>query len=344
MSTKPNVLPRSNTMIERLNRFHKIFQGDDRVLIIINADPDAISSAMAMKRLLWRKVAAVTMARTNIIKRPDNLALIQLTQAKLVHINQVDLKSFTRLALVDSQPHHQKELATLKFDVVIDHHPLGNNPADFLDVRPNYGANATIMTEYLRAGKIVPNRKLATALFYGIKTDTNNFVRQGQVEDVRAFRFLFPLINQNMVSKIENSELTRAALKYFNEALSRVKIRKETALVVLDRVDNPDTLVTIADFFMRVHDINQSIAAGISGDRLVVIFRMIGYRKNAGKLAAAALGQFGSAGGHRAMARAEVPLANLDPKINEKGGGLERFIQRQIKKAGQPDKTRSNSS
>ncbi|MFH1092033.1 MAG: phosphoethanolamine methyltransferase, partial [Pseudomonadota bacterium] len=221
-------------------------------------------------------------------------------------------------------------LEKVQFDVVIDHHPLSQTEAAFLDIRPDYGATATILTEYLRAAKISPSRKLATALFYGIKTDTNNFTRQGQVEDMRAFRFLFPKISQSMVTKIETSEITRSALKYFHKALESVKIRKGMALVYLGRVDNPDTLVMLADFFMRVHDIHRTAVYGLFKDKLIVIFRAAGARMNAGRTAAESLAALGSAGGHRAMARAEIPLANLDPKLLEKDGALERFLNRRI--------------
>lgn len=330
MSSKTHVLPRSASMIEKLNRFYTVFQNDDKVLIIINADPDAISSAMALKRLLWRRVNSVTIARTNEIKRADNLAMIKCLKLNICHITSLDIKGFTRLTMVDSQPHHVEGLDSLHFHVIIDHHPVGKNTADFFDVRPDYGATATILTEYLRAAKITPSRGLAAALFYGIKTDTNNFVRQGQLEDMRAFRFLFPLHNQNMVRKIENSGVSRSSLKYFQKAFENVKLKKETALVFMERVDNPDTLVMLADFFMRVHDINRSIAAGIFKDHLIVIFRVAGVRKNAGRMAMESLGAFGSAGGHKSMARAEAPLSAFDPKLFEKPGAFERFLFRRL--------------
>ena len=57
---------------EKLRRLQSQFAGEDQVLILINADPDAIASAIALKRLLWRKVAGVTIAHTNVITRPDN--------------------------------------------------------------------------------------------------------------------------------------------------------------------------------------------------------------------------------------------------------------------------------
>jgi nanoRNase/pAp phosphatase (c-di-AMP/oligoRNAs hydrolase) len=69
---------------EKLRRFYDLFSSDDHVLIVINADPDSISSAMAVKRLLWRKVANITISNINIIKRPDNLAMIRLLGVSLV--------------------------------------------------------------------------------------------------------------------------------------------------------------------------------------------------------------------------------------------------------------------
>ena len=319
-------------MIERLHRLYDVFHGEDKVVIVINADPDAIASAMALKRLLWRKVSSVTIARTNVIKRPDNLALLAYTDLPLVSCNEVKLDDFSRVAMVDSQPHHMVQLAKTHFHAVIDHHPLGEYSSTLADIRPDYGATSTMMTEYLQAAKIHPSRKLATALFYGIKTDTSDFARQGQLEDVRAFRWLFPRISQNMLHKIENAEFTRGSLNYFRKALERVKIRKDTALVFLEKVDNPDTLVMIADFFMKIHDISRVIAAGVFKDSLVVIFRVVKPRVNAGGMAIKALGEFGQAGGHKAMARAEIPVNKLDRKLFMKEGAMERFLFGRLKR------------
>ena len=74
---------------ERLRRFYDQFSGDDNVLIIIDADPDAIASAMAVKRLLWRKVTDVTISNINIIKRPDNIAMVRLLKISLIHIDKI---------------------------------------------------------------------------------------------------------------------------------------------------------------------------------------------------------------------------------------------------------------
>ena len=121
---------------ERLNRFFARFSNTDHVLIMINADPDAIASAMAVKRLLWRKVAGTTICHFNIIKRPDNLAMIRLLGINLMYIDKIEVNHFNRFVIVDSQPDHHECFAMIKPDVIIDHHPETSAIAPYCDIRP----------------------------------------------------------------------------------------------------------------------------------------------------------------------------------------------------------------
>ena len=59
---------------EKLRRLYALFSGNDRVLILIYADPDSIENSMAIRRLLWRKVESVTISNIKIVDRPDNPA------------------------------------------------------------------------------------------------------------------------------------------------------------------------------------------------------------------------------------------------------------------------------
>ena len=99
---------------EKLRRFYDQFSGNDHVLIVINADPDAIASAMAVSRLLWRKVLNVTISNINTIKRPDNLAMTRLLNVTLTPFSELDPTQYSRIVVVDSQPDHNEMLALLK--------------------------------------------------------------------------------------------------------------------------------------------------------------------------------------------------------------------------------------
>lgn len=302
--------------VEKLRRFYEPFGGDNTVLILINADPDSIASAMAVKRLLWRKVSSVTISNINIIKRPDNIAMIRLLGVDLVPIKDIVKDAFNRFVFVDSQPSHNEIFTGYPPHVIIDHHPDTGVSAPFVDIRPKYGATATIMTEYLRAAKIKPSSKLATGLFYAIKTDTDNFVRQTLIEDVRAFQFLYRHANLHLINKIEQSELKFDFLKYFKIALDNKRVRKGHMFAHLGSVTNPDICVIIADFFMKISSVNWSIVSGLYSKKLIIVFRNDGLRKDAGKLAKLSFGQIGSAGGHKSMARAEIPVEALKEVVN----------------------------
>ena len=324
---------------ERLRRFFAVFSHGDHVLVLINADPDAIASAMAVKRLLWRKVADTTIAHINIINRPDNLAMIRLLGVDLIYVDDIDTNHFNRFVIVDSQPDHHACFSMVRPDVIIDHHPETCAIAPYCDIRPEYGATATILTEYLRAAKIKPSTKLATGLFHAIKTDTGNFERQTIIEDIRAFQFLYQHTNIHLAQKIEQGEIRYDFLKYFEQALQNKRIKKDRIFVHLGNVTSPDVCVLVADFFMRVDTATWSIVSGKHDKKLVVIFRYNGFQKNAGTVAHKAFGDVGSAGGHKSMARAEIPFSELTNRVDVRDdNALQQWVIHQVEKGADKKK------
>ncbi len=323
--------PKSTSISDRVKLLLEIASYDDVLAIIINADPDAMASAMALKRLFWRRVRKTYIYHINVIKRADNLAMINLLKLDQKYIRKLDPQKVTKFAVVDSQPSHNDLLNKYDFDIIIDHHPfVERSTAIFLDIKEEYGATSTIMTEYLRAAGIKPSPRLATALFYGIKTDTDNFVRGSTPNDINAFRYLFQFINANNIKKIESSELTRKTIDNYRTAMENLVFIKDRVFIPMGNIDNPDTLVLMADFFLKMADITWSIAAGISGKKLIIIFRNAGFRHDAGKTAQKLFGEYGTAGGHKSAARAEIPLSNI---MDEFTGGVDysQFIITRLK-------------
>ncbi len=301
-------------MIEKLKKFYSIFSSHDHVIILIFADPDSMACAMAVKRLLWRKTASVTIGSVNRVDRPDNISMIRLLDIKMLHISKIKPSDYSKCVILDSQPDHNEHYCQFSPDVVIDHHPVNltsTSITGFTDIRPEYGACATILTEYLRTAKIKPTMKLATGLFHAIKTDTDNFARTTTIEDIRAFQYLYTHANIHLANRIEHAEIRPGFLKYYSLALTNKIIRKHHILSHLGKVNNPDICVLIADFFMKIDTITWSIVSGIYNKKLIVIIRNDGDRKDAGNIAKKAFEKYGSAGGHKSMARAEVPIAEL---------------------------------
>ncbi len=244
--------------------------------------------------------------------------MVDHLKIKTTRLKDIKKDDFSKFILLDSQPSHHPEFSEIAYDAVIDHHPIsGKWQASYVDIRPDYGSNASMLVEYLRAAEMKPSVALATALFYAIKVDTRNFEKKANLADAISFRYLFNIANRNLVRKIELSELRLSELNYFKTAFEEMKVNNNRLYAHVGRVFSPDVLVIIADFFNRVHPVSWVFISGIHGERLVVIFRCDGYRKNAGVLANKAFGKLGSAGGHREAARAEVSLKNLDKQDQE---------------------------
>ena len=303
------------THIQRLENLLSLFSGENRVLIVINADPDAMASAMAVKRLLWRKVASTTITYFNEISRPDNLAMIRVLDLSMLHINDVVERDYDRFVMVDSQPDHHECFAMFPYDVIIDHHPLSCDSAAFNDIRPDYGACSSMMTGYLKAAGVKPSQKLATALLLGIKTDTGGFLRQTAMEDVRAFQYLYKFANTCLMSRIEQAEFKEADLEFLGRAIREKKIINHRVYAHMGQITNPDQCVVVADFFMRIDTANWTVISGLYEEKLVIILRNDGLRKSAGNTAKEAFSHLGSAGGHRTMARVEIQLEELKDEV-----------------------------
>jgi nanoRNase/pAp phosphatase (c-di-AMP/oligoRNAs hydrolase) len=233
---------------------------------------------------------------------------------------------FSRHAIVDSQPQHNPDFRLLRPSVIIDHHPLPEKPhqAEYCDIRPsgrpNSGTTSAILSEYLRHLRIRPGARLATALQYGIRTDTAGFTRTTSELDLHSYIFLGKTADPLLLRRIMHSEYLPEWLKYFSRAFNSIHKCGSGRFVFASDVETPDILVVVADFFSRVHGLHWVAVGGVHGDTVVLVFRGNGGSLDMGALAAARFGRLGSAGGHRGMARAEFPLASA------RGRNIEMFI------------------
>lgn len=306
---------------KKASQLMNLFNKKDNWLILLSGDPDALASAMALKRIMARRVNTVGIAMVNTISRPDNLSMVRYLHIPIKRLTPPLAAQYDRFALVDSQPHHNPLFLQYDFSIIFDHHPLSPKEtvqAPFTEIHPAYGANSTLLTEFLYNLKIRPGKLLSTALLYGIKTDTHSFELNFHDADIRAFRYLSKYSDHTLLRKIVRSEFRVEWLSYFSYAFRKMRVISDGLTVFMGRVDSTDILVILADFFLRVHDISWNIVSGISDDRLVIIFRGDGIKVDIGKLAGTLFGDLGSAGGKKAMGRAEIPLSNLHDEHPQK--------------------------
>jgi nanoRNase/pAp phosphatase (c-di-AMP/oligoRNAs hydrolase) len=183
------------------------------------------------------------------------------------------------------------------------------------------------MTEYLRAAGVRLTKPLASALFYGIKTDSRNFMGDMSQGDVEAMRWLRKKADRYIVNQIEFSQFSWEGLDYFSIGLVRRRFLNGVMFSHLGPVPYFDVCVQVADFFIRVENVSWALVTGVVGDTLVVVFRNDGLKKDAGYLARTTFGGIGSAGGHESMGRAQVKQDTLPGGLLlTDNKGIEKFV------------------
>jgi len=303
-------------MKARLKQLLALFKNKPGLLVLVHPDPDSIASAIALRRMLLRRCSKVEIAYDAAIKRIQNRAMVRLLKIRMESVKDVKFGDFELLAVVDGQRNHFPVLADKKVDICIDHHPVSMTyHYQFSDIRPEIGAASSVLFEYLEADRIKISAALATALCYGIKTDTDNFTRAVHKLDAVAFSKLFPAADYNLLGNIDEVEISFQHLDLFRIALDRLRLKREKAIIHLGQVPDSDLLVIIADFLIRVSEIEAVLVSGFALEHMTVIFRNRNPANDIGALAKRAFEPPGTAGGHRYAARAEIPVKCLPKKI-----------------------------
>jgi nanoRNase/pAp phosphatase (c-di-AMP/oligoRNAs hydrolase) len=303
----------------RVERIRRHFAPADRVLIMMqdDPDPDAIASALALRTLLGRSKAQAPMATFGTITRPENRAMLRVLEIDVEQIKPRAVAEYDMVAMVDTQPSFFEEPFG-EVDLVIDHHPEEVPArARLKDIRPAYGATSTILTEYLRAADVRLTQRLATALLYGINADTLHLERGATHADREAFIFLHAEANHSALRRIERPELPNAALDILAAGIARRRVTSGVVSVHLGPVGYPELVAQFADLFLQVEGAEWSVVSGIVDGDLHVSVRNVGYVRAAGEVVRQAFGQLGSAGGHRSMAKAVIPLRDWRRLVGE---------------------------
>jgi nanoRNase/pAp phosphatase (c-di-AMP/oligoRNAs hydrolase) len=305
----------------RVQQYQRYFSDAERVLILLHndPDPDALASGLALRSVLRRTKTTAIIGAIHGVTRPENIRMLNLLDLHVEAVTPESIKEFDRIAMVDVQPHYFGDVID-RADLVVDHHPeQPGYTAVYKDIRPDYGSTSTILTEHLRAVDVNISERTATALLYAIKSDTLFFNRQTNRVDLEAFSFLYPLADAQLIRKMEGAEITSERLDYVLKAHQGGVLLEQVFCAFLGPLPREDFIPYVADFFLQLEDVKWTIIAGIVNDTLIVSVRNIGYSRNAGEFVRRFFADLGSAGGHRAMAKAVVPLEAFQQKYGEMG-------------------------
>jgi len=303
-----------NRSLECSNELLSRIAPENKVLIIThdNPDPDALASAYALSYLIdMARGIKTVIACGGVVGRRENRTLIDKIEIPIEQVDRLNPADFDYVCMVDAQPGtgNSSMASERDLDAIIDHHPIRNDapPSNIIyDVRPEYGACATILFEYLQAQNIRLSTRLATAMFYAIRSETQDLGREWVAPDRHAYLELLSLSNNRILFDIAQAKVPRSYFASFDKALQSARTYKDILVFNLYDIDHSDIVAEMADFLLRTEGVGLVLGLGCIGNEEVLSLRTDREDIFAGKVVRHLLEGLGTAGGHGMIAGGQI--------------------------------------
>jgi nanoRNase/pAp phosphatase (c-di-AMP/oligoRNAs hydrolase) len=309
-----------------------VLEDANRVAILLqdDPDPDGLAGALALRKILGRNAQTAPIVSFGKITRPENLAMVQLLEIEVERVTEKTLNAYDKIAFVDCQPSFFKD-RDIRCDVVIDHHPRSDSASldlcEWIEIDEELGSIATLFTFFLKAAGVEISQRLATALLYGIKTDTLFLNRGVSAKDLEAFVSLYPKVNGALLRRIERPDLPLKYIDSLRRSLKSFKPRGGVGVLIFPEVKSEDWIPQAADFISQIEDVRVAAAGGIVEDNIVISGRNWDPELHCGEIFKENFDRLGSAGGHKSMAKALIPLTTWKHKFGDKALSQSRIKQ-----------------
>ena len=283
-----------------------------------NPDPDALSSALAMHELVRFLGHEPTIYHGGLIEHQQNQAMVRLLEIPLRRIildweledvlNEAECiitvdfhqPGANNILPVDCVPH-----------VIIDHHTSEKNvTADVAFLRPEYSATSSLIANLLMSMSLEMTPRLATALSFGLRTDTLSFTRAFNQVDLRALMWLNTWVDDELLQSIQAPLRTPETLESFQQALATMVHSDGLVLAPIKNLVRRDDLAQVADFLFATSNTDVVFVYGIQRNKVLLSARSRRENLHIG-LALAKEFPDGQAGGHRGMAEGQILLSSL---------------------------------
>lgn len=290
--------------------------GDLPLLIAIHdyPDPDAIAAGLAMQTLAGSWGISSVIAHGGVLGREENSEMVRLLKIELKTFGMLpDLEEFRGAVFLDTQPMAKNQSLPPGIPIlgVIDHHMLGDDSVRltgrssrgttrviYSDVRLEVGASSTLTLGYLESAGIVPDTRLATALFLGIKTDTDGLLRGAFPPDVDAYTKLLPLSDLKIAAQSIHPPLDREYYRFLHNAVENAVIYGATVVSYCGTVKTPDMLSTASDTLISLKGMNYALAVGIHEGKTYLSLRAKPPKGDATRVIMHVVEPEGKGGGH----------------------------------------------
>ncbi len=285
----------------------------------VNPDPDALASMLGLQALIEHSQPGkpVILTVDGMIARAENRVMVESLSIPLVPVQEVEIDPKTAVVMVDTQPCTGRRASEDAMpQVVIDHHETGGvlTGVLFRDIRAHFGATSTIVTGYLLEQNVAVSPRLATALYYGIESETTGYPREACHLDDGALVWLFPRADKDLLARIRNPKLPQSHFATFQHALANAFLYRDVVVSWCGQVSQPDIIAEVADFFIRFDQVNWAMSIGLFESMLRLSVRVDQLGGHSGEVLRDVVNDHGTAGGHDRRAGGAIPLPDTRPE------------------------------
>jgi nanoRNase/pAp phosphatase (c-di-AMP/oligoRNAs hydrolase) len=317
----PNPLRHSD--LDRLRQ--ALHPGPVLILTHHNPDPDALSSGDALAFLLEQTWGITSRkAYSGLVERAENVAVLKhLTPGWRTIASFDEVADYGSLSIVDTQPGATNNILPTSVipDAVFDHHLAVDSEwvkqVAYVDLRPEVGAAATLLFQHLEVAGVEIPARLATALFYGIKTDTSGLARDVFSDDERAYLALRDRIDASALVKVEYAKRPAVYFRELARGLSMARVHGSVVVANLGEIHWPDFTAELADQLIRLVGARAVLCLGHHQGVIYLSVRTLPLDKHAWRLLRKVIAGLGQGGGHRVIAGGQIVLEERDASAVE---------------------------
>jgi nanoRNase/pAp phosphatase (c-di-AMP/oligoRNAs hydrolase) len=297
-------------------------------------DPDALAAAFTLHHLS-KKVFQIEsrIGYRGIIGRMENRVMISTLRIPVHRLRPGDLKRFKQIALVDTQPAFENNPfpEDRRAAIVIDQHPGNSAPAaDLALVDTGCGATCVILAQALLLKEAEIPSRLATALVYGILSDTLNFYRAERPDAAQVYLRILHAADMRDLARIQNPARPKSFFITLGRCLRDATLFGGLIAAHLGEIPAPDLVSQMADFLLTYKSAGWSLCTGRYKGRLHVSLRSAAADGRAAEVLRRAFEKKNEAGGHGAIAGGSLRMAAGAPEEAWRAG--EQALQDRLRK------------
>lgn len=254
----------------------------DRLLIVIKGspDPDVIASSFALQLMCIDKKTPCDIVALMELSLPQNRFLVQSIGVPIIFsLEEIHFEKYSGYAVLDHQSSSVDEISSnLPCLIHIDHHVSDDSMEVLFTYKTEIvGAVSTLFA--LSIEKIAPAleshtlKKMATALHYGIKVDTDNFTHSTDL-DMQAITVLSQYIDYGMLSALEEIPFSDETITIINKAEINAFRYKDWLICGVGYISESfrDSIAVTADYLLSNEDVHSvivfAVIEGLSGHTL----------------------------------------------------------------------------